>query len=235
MALEVRDLRVSYGPITAVNGVSLTVEPREVTSIVGPNGAGKSSVIRAIMGLARSQGDVVIDGVAISRRRSHARVRAGLSYVPDGHGVFPDMTVRENIRVAAGSGWEERWEALVGLFPVLGEKQTAQASELSGGQQQALSIARALASEPRYILLDEPSMGLSPVAVKGVVEAIEQLSGTGVGVLLAEQNAALALSVSARVHVMVRGEIKRSAEPSELRGTDELRALYLGRAAIGAA
>lgn len=235
MALDVRDLRVAYGPITAVEGVSLTVEPRAVTSIVGPNGAGKSSVIRAIMGFVRGSGDVALDGTSLSRRRPHARARAGLAYVPDGQGVFPDMTVREHIRVAAGAGWEERWESLVGLFPVLGEKQAARASELSGGQQQALSIARALASQPRYILLDEPSMGLSPVAIKSVVEAVEQLSGTGVGVLLAEQNAALALSVSARVHVMVRGQIRRSAEPSELRGTDELRALYLGRAPVNAA
>ncbi|HWK29601.1 MAG TPA: ABC transporter ATP-binding protein [Solirubrobacter sp.] len=231
MALEVTGLRVAYGPITAVDGVSLTVEPRTVTSLVGPNGAGKSSAIRAIMGFVRSQGEVLLDGEPLSKRRTHARARAGLAYVPDGRGVFGDMTVKENIRVAAGAGWEARWEALAALFPVLGEKRAARASELSGGQQQALSIARALASAPRYILLDEPSMGLSPVAVKGVVEAIEQLSGTGVGVLLAEQNAALALSVSSMVHVMVRGEIRRSAEPGELRGTDELRALYLGRAA----
>jgi branched-chain amino acid transport system ATP-binding protein len=229
MALEVRDLGVKYGQIEAVHGVSFEVPSHQVTSIVGPNGAGKSSIVRAALGLVKASGSVTLDGQSIERRRPHQRARAGISYVPDRRGVFPELTVKEHIRMAVGGGWEERWEQLVELFPLLGENQERKGNELSGGQQQTLSIARALANRPKYIVLDEPSIGLSPIAVKGVIEAVEKLSETGVGTLLAEQNAKLALSVSARVHVVVRGRIVRSAEPKELEGTDELRALYLGR------
>lgn len=230
MALEVSGLNVSYGPIRAVRDVTFSVVPHQVTSIIGPNGAGKSSIIRAVLGLQNSLGRIALDGTPVERWRADQRARAGISYVPDHRGVFPGLTVREHIRMAVGGGWQARWKDLVALFPLLEEKRDSKGGELSGGQQRTLSIARALATNPRYIILDEPSIGLSPIAVRSVVEAIEQLSGTGVGILLAEQNAKLALAVSTRVHVVVRGRIERSATPDELRGTDELQALYLGRA-----
>jgi branched-chain amino acid transport system ATP-binding protein len=231
MALEIHDLRVAYGPVVAVQDLSLSVETGSVTSVIGPNGAGKTSTVRAVMGAIASSGRIELDGAPLRRGTTHKRVRAGIAYVPDGRGVFPDLTVKEHIQLAAGRGWEKRWDELVALFPIIGEKQNSKGRELSGGQQQSLSIARALAPRPRYIVLDEPSIGLSPVAIEGVVKAIAAMAESGeVGVLLAEQNSAIALGLSTQVNVMVRGRIQRTATPDELRGTDELRNLYLGLA-----
>jgi branched-chain amino acid transport system ATP-binding protein len=229
MALEVSDFGVAYGPVRAVTGARVEVPERSVIAVIGPNGAGKTSLLRAVMGQVKASGRVAVDGTDISRRSVHARCRLGLGFVPDGRGVFPGLTVREHIRVAAGAHAEERWSTLIQTFPVLEEKQAALGSQLSGGQQQILSIARALASQPRYVLLDEPSMGLSPIAIRQVVDAIARLSAYGVGVLLAEQNVGLALKVSARCHVMVRGEIQLSGTPEEISANRNLEALYLAR------
>lgn len=230
MSLHISDLGVSYGASVAVHEMSLTVEPNQVVSVIGPNGAGKSSLLRGVMGLGPSTGGIELDGVPIQAMSTPARCRAGLSFVPDGPGVFFEMTVKEHIRVAGGRDWKARWESLVERFPLLAEKQHTAAGDLSGGQKQTVSIARALASEPRYILLDEPSMGLSPIAIRGVIDAISELSTTGVGVLIVEQNSSLALSVSDEVHVVVRGSLVHSGTPASLRAAGNLAELYLGRA-----
>lgn len=230
MSLKVRDLRVAYGAAVAVHGISLTVEPHTVVSVIGPNGAGKSSFLSGVMGVVPSAGGVEVDGFPFQSLSSSARSRSGLSYVPDGPGIFPDLTVKEHIRVAGGRCWKKRWVELVERFPLLEEKQDSPARDLSGGQKQTVSIARALASDPSYILLDEPSMGLSPIAIIGVIAAIEELSSGGVGVLLVEQNSSLALGVSDEVHVVVRGSVVASGTPQELRAKN-LAALYLGQPA----
>lgn len=229
MSLRITDLRVAYGAAVAVHGISLEVAPQKVISVIGPNGAGKSSFLRGVMGLGPASGAVELDGVAVESMSTPSRCRAGLGFVPDGPGVFFEMTVKEHIRVAGGRNWKDRWDMLVERFPLLGEKRDTLTGDLSGGQKQTVSIARALASEPRYILLDEPSMGLSPIAIKGVIEVIDELSTTGVGVLVVEQNSTLALSVSDEVHVVVRGRLVQSGTPKSLRADGNLSELYLGR------
>lgn len=228
MTLSVTDLRVSYGAIAAVHGVSLEVQPGQVVAVVGPNGAGKSSLISACMGLVDHGGTVHVDGTDVSNMAAHKRSRAGLSFVPDGQGVFPLLSVRDQLRVGAGRELEDVQAELFETFPLLAEKRAALGQQLSGGQQQLVSIARALSTRPKFILMDEPSIGLSPIAVKGVVSAIEALGGAGLGVLVAEQNVRLALDASDYCHVMVRGEIVRSGTPESLLNDPEVEALYMG-------
>lgn len=230
MSLSLRDLSVAYGPIVAVSGVSLDVEAGRVVAVIGPNGAGKTSLLASVMGLAPGSGSVKLDDEELIGRAPHQRARAGLAYVPSVKGVFTSLTVRETIMAAAGHGFEAAWQDICGWFPLIAQKADALGSDLSGGQQQIVSIARAMATRPRYILMDEPSIGLSPIAVGQLVEAIRVLQQTGVGVLLSEQNAVLALSVSDHIALMVRGEVRLSGTPEEVRGRDDIEGLYLGRA-----
>ena len=230
MSLTISGLGVKYGAITALEPLDLEVPTGGIVGVLGPNGAGKSSLIRALVGLVRSSGTVVLDGTDITRRTTGQRARLGIGYVPDSMGAFADLTVRENIQVAAGSEWKATWERLADAFPLLAAKADTHASSLSGGQRQTLSIARALATGPKYVLLDEPSMGLSPVAIKEVIIAIERLSSFGLGVIIAEQNVNLALDVSSVCHVLQRGRIALTGEPHELRSAPEIKRLYLGRA-----
>lgn len=226
--LSIEDLSVSYGPIKAVENVSLSVPPGKCVAIVGPNGAGKSSLIRAVMGLNAHTGRVSLDGKDLSRLLAHGRARAGLSLVPDGRGVFPLMTVDDQLKMAAGRHVIEVRRDLDAAFPLIADKGKALGNQLSGGQQQTVSIARALATRPSYVLMDEPSMGLSPVAIQEVVRAIENLGGTGVGLLLAEQNVRLALKTSDYCHVMVRGSIVLSGESKDLLNDPAVESLYMG-------
>jgi branched-chain amino acid transport system ATP-binding protein len=230
MTLELDRVTVAYGHIRAVEGVSLTVEPGQVVAVVGPNGAGKSSLIRAVMGLLPHGGEVRIDGKNVSRLPAHKRSRAGMALVPDGRGVFPELTVDAQLEMAAGKRAVAVRQELDKAFPLLRDKGQALGGQLSGGQQQTVSIARALATEPSYVLMDEPSMGLSPVAVQQVVEAIEALGGMGAGILLAEQNVRLALKTSQYCHVMVRGELVLSGPSAELLNDPAVEALYMGSA-----
>lgn len=231
MPLSLRDLSVAYGPIVAVSDVSLDVDAGRVVAVIGPNGAGKTSLLASVMGLAPGSGSVKLDDDELIGRATHQRSRAGLAYVPSVKGVFTSLTVRETIMAAAGRGFGAAWRDICGWFPFIEQKADALGSDLSGGQQQIVSIARAMATRPRYILMDEPSIGLSPIAVGQLVEAIRVLQQTGVGVLLSEQNAVLALSVSDHIALMVRGEIRLSGTPEELRGRDDIEGLYLGRSA----
>jgi branched-chain amino acid transport system ATP-binding protein len=229
MPLQLQRVRVAFGAIQAVREVSLEVEPGRIVAVIGPNGAGKTTLITAVIGLTPHAGRVVADGQGLELAPAHRRSQAGLGYVPAGKGVFSTLTVREHVRVAAGAAFEDAWRQLVDWFPVLDTKQGALGSELSGGQQQIVSIARAMATGPKYLLMDEPSMGLSPIAIRQLAEAITTLRGNGVGILLTEQNAGLALSLSDACHVMVRGEVRLSGLPAELRNRPEVEALYLGR------
>jgi branched-chain amino acid transport system ATP-binding protein len=228
MLLKLSNFNVTYGPITAVSGFQLEVAAGEVVAVIGPNGAGKTSLLAGIMGLVRHQGELSLDGVSLSRATPYVRCKAGMSYVPTGHGVFPSLSVRDNILVASG-GSREVWSRLCGWFPLLDAKKTAAASKLSGGQRQIVSIARAMATMPKILLLDEPSMGLSPIAVGQVKEAISIFVANKVGVIVSEQNAALALSVSDNCVLMVRGERRLAGTPQQLKGRPEIEALYMGR------
>lgn len=229
MPLELRRLRVTFGPIVAVTGVDLTVGEGQIVSVIGPNGAGKTSLLAATIGLVSHAGTISLDGAELSRLPPYARIRAGLGYVPSGKGVFPALSVRENIRVAAGKDFEAAWQRLTTWFPIVATKAASLGSELSGGQQQLVSIARAMATSPRYLLLDEPSIGLSPIAIEALAGALRVLQEQKVSILLAEQNAALAMTLSDQCHLAVRGEIRLSGAPQELRSNPEVEALYLGR------
>jgi branched-chain amino acid transport system ATP-binding protein len=229
MPLGFRKLKVSYGPIVAIEDIDLTVGEGEVVAIIGPNGAGKTSLLAAAIGLVQHSGTVMMDGRDLSQLRSFDRSRAGLGYVPSGKGVFSTLTVRDTVRVAAGRDFNEAWERLTDWFPILATKAQSLGSELSGGQQQIVSIARAMATNPRYLLLDEPSIGLSPIAIEHLAEVVRVLQRQKVSILLSEQNAGLAMTLSDRCVLLVRGEVRLSGTPDELRNKPEVEALYLGR------
>jgi branched-chain amino acid transport system ATP-binding protein len=227
--VKINRLEVAYGPIVAVRRFDAEIKPGQVVAVIGPNGAGKSSLLAAIGGQVPHGGTVELAGARLDGMPSHRRARAGLGFVPSGRGVFPSITVRDHVRIAAGARDAEMWERLVGWFPILGDKQKALGSNLSGGQQQIVSIARAMAADPRFLLMDEPSIGLSPVATDQLAAAVRTLAEQNVGVLLTEQNAGLALKLSDFCLLMVRGETRLSGSPAELRDRPEIEALYLGR------
>jgi branched-chain amino acid transport system ATP-binding protein len=229
MSLKINQLSVSHGLIVAVRDFSAVVEPGVVTAVIGPNGAGKTSLLSAIAGHVKHGGTIELDGTDIAKMPSHRRSRAGIGLVPSERGVFPTLSVRDHIRIAAGKRDKEVWEEIRKRFPIVGEKAASRGSDLSGGQQQLVSVARAMATSPAYILLDEPSIGLSPIAIGLLSDAIRSLAAHGVGVLLTEQNAGLALSVSDRCILMVRGDVRLAGTPVELQNRSEVEALYLGR------
>lgn len=228
MTFEISGLYAGYGRASVLRDVRLNIKSGEIVGVIGPNGAGKTTLSRAIAGSIKSEGSIRIADVEVNKRSAHQRVRAGLGYVPDFRGVFPDISVRDHIRIAGGADWQARWDEISARFKILGDKADAPGSRLSGGQQQLLSIARALASQPKVVLLDEPSIGLSPVAVHSVISAIQSLVDAGVGVLLCEQNAKLALSVCGRINVMSRGQVTWTGNPDDLAAEGLLEELYLG-------
>lgn len=233
--LDVHDLSVSYGPIQAVRGVSLSVAKGEVVALLGANGAGKSSVLKAVMGLApRSKGTVKLDGRAIADGETASIVRRGLTLVPEGRRVFGQLTVYENLRIGSAATPElqrrapESSEKMFALFPKLGERRNLLAGSLSGGEQQMLAIARALMSEPRMLLLDEPSLGLAPNIVDQIFDLLTGLSRDGITLLIVEQNAEAALDLATRGLVLAQGQVAMSGSASELRNNADMARLYLG-------
>lgn len=230
MALEIRDLTVQYGPIRAVQGVSFSVERGQIVSVIGPNGAGKTSLMSALLGMIVHGGEVVADGKRLTRTPSHVRARSGISFVPDARGVFPELTVREQVLVGAAHGDKGVFEELAESFPLLKQFADKPGGSLSGGQKQLVSMARAIAARPHYLLMDEPSIGLSPVAIRGVIDVVRRLGDLGIGVLMTEQNVKIAMSESSECHVMVRGRVELSGPPSELQDDPLIEDLYLGRA-----
>ena len=231
--LEVQDLQSAYGRILALKGVSLRVETGEITAIVGGNGAGKTTLLRCLSGVQPvSAGRVRFHGEDITAWPPHRRVAAGIAQSPEGRQVFGPVSVEDNLRL--GAFRRGRAEVEVGLdrvfdmFPVLKEKRALPAAGLSGGQQQMLAIGRALMSRPRLLLLDEPSMGLAPVLVDQILDAVLALKRTGVTVLLVEQNASAALAIADRGYVIETGRIARSGTGAALLHDPAVRAAYLG-------
>jgi branched-chain amino acid transport system ATP-binding protein len=232
-ALQVEQLRVAYGGIEAVKGVSLTVAPGEIVSLIGANGAGKSSILRGIVRLASGQGSVRVHGKEVSGLQTHQIAALGVQLVPEGRGIFPGMSVREHLELGSylkreRAGIERRMGQVVTLFPRLGERMKQDAGTLSGGEQQMLAIGRALMADPQILLLDEPSLGLAPKLVAEIFAAIERVASTGLTILLVEQNTRLALETAARAYVLVTGEVLLSGTARELRDDPRIQGAYLG-------
>ncbi len=233
--LKIDQLEVAYGAIQAVKGVSLEVKAGEVIAIIGANGAGKSSLLRCIAGLEPAAGGSIrIADTDCTRLAPHRRVGLGVALSPEGRGVFPDQTVRENLMLGAyarrqdKAGVARSIEREFGRFPRLRERQDQLAGTLSGGEQQMLAISRALMSEPRLLLLDEPSLGLAPLIIKDIFTAIRQLRESGLTILLVEQMAKQALGVADRAYVLETGRITLQGSGAELLNDPKVKAAYLG-------
>jgi len=232
--LALQQLQVSYGGIRAVKGIDLEVGAGELVCLIGANGAGKTTTLKAITGLVRpAAGRVLYDGEEISGRRVHEIARRGLAMVPEGRGVFAQLTIEENLAMGAyaradRTAVQSDVERVFTLFPRLKERRAQTAGTLSGGEQQMLAMARALMSRPRLLLLDEPSMGLAPLMVERIFEVVRQIAAEGVTLLLVEQNARLALETSHRGYVLDGGTITISGESRALLGDPRVREAYLG-------
>jgi branched-chain amino acid transport system ATP-binding protein len=228
--LTIEDLHTYYGASHILQGVNLKLQPGAVAAVLGRNGVGKTTTMKTIMGLAKARrGKILIDGAEITRLAPHLVARSGVAYVPEGRLIFPDLDVVENIKVAERKP-AKTWtvERLFELFPSLRERRSNKGSQLSGGEQQMLAIARALVTDPRVILLDEPSQGLAPKVVREVAEVIFRLREEGVTVLLVEQNLKLAERVADRMFIMVKGRIVYDAPPAQFHAeADEIRSRYL--------
>src|SRR4030042_2354513 len=232
--LEVRGIEVSYGELLALRGISFTVREGELVTIIGANGAGKSTILRAVMGLVKCRkGEIFFKGEKITLSPPHQRARLGISLVPEGRRIFPDLTVAENLIMGAyiqedRKAIPSRMEEAFGLFPVLKERQNQVGKTLSGGEQQMLAIGRALMSSPRLILMDEVSLGLMPIYVEETFKIIENLHKQEVTILLVEQNARKALSTADRGHVLETGEIVLSDTSQNLVTNPQVKKAYLG-------
>jgi branched-chain amino acid transport system ATP-binding protein len=234
--LEVRDLVVRYGQVEALHGVSLVVYPGEIVALIGSNGAGKTTTLRAISGMVPVVGgEIEFDGQSIVGLRSHHIVRRGLAHIPEARQIFGDQSVYDNLLLGGFSLAAKHARVLaeqeIRRFPVLYERRAQRAGTLSGGEQQMLAISRGLMSQPKMLLMDEPSMGLAPLLVRQVAETIVQLNQQGVTVLLVEQMASMALAVADRAYVIQNGEVKLSGPSGEVAHNPEVVRAYLGGAA----
>jgi branched-chain amino acid transport system ATP-binding protein len=231
--LHVRSLTARYGLIAACRDITLDVEPGEVLGLIGPNGAGKTSLIGAIAGVVASQGEIRLGNFDLARKAAHERTGLGLATVPDNRGLFPSMTVAENVRLGGQlvrrTEREAAIDAAVAPFPILRSRWNNLAGSLSGGEQQMLAVAKCLASRPSAILLDEPSQGLAPIVVNEMASIIEGLRLSGLTVLLAEQNYGLVQQVAQRFVVLVGGEIILSGAVGELADHDRIARLFLNK------
>jgi branched-chain amino acid transport system ATP-binding protein len=231
--LEVRDLHVAYGQIEAVRGISFEVDAGQVVALIGSNGAGKTTTLRTLSGLQRARaGEIRLDGDRIDRLPAHEIVARGVAHAPEGRRLFPRMTVRENLDLGAYRRSDGEVEADVtmvfGLFPILAERRAQAAGTLSGGEQQMLAIGRALMSRPRLLMLDEPSMGLSPLVMRTIFSTLGELKARGTTLLLVEQNAQAALTLADHGHVLETGRIVLSGSGADLLGDEGVRKAYLG-------
>ena len=236
MLLEVEGLCVNYGHIEAIRDITFGVEEGSVATLIGANGAGKSTTLKSISGLRKIRaGSIKFDGKDLSSIPSHDRVKLGISQSPEGRGIFPGMTVRENLDMGAftrkdrkSAAFQEDVDRVYSLFPRLQERRTQVSGTLSGGEQQMLAIGRALMARPRLLLLDEPSMGLAPKLIQQIFAIIGEINQQGTTVLLVEQNAAQALKRADTAHILETGAIVRSGTGAELAGDDAIKAAYLG-------
>ena len=229
--LDIRNLTARYGQITALRDASITVNAGEAVALLGANGAGKSTLMKTLMGfVAPSEGSIEFDGKPLAGVPTSSRARMGLGYSPEGRRVFPGMTVRENLEVAArdSRNTDMKVAEIFSIFPALEQKQAALGWQLSGGQQQMLAIGRALMTEPKLLLLDEPSLGLSPILTTEVLDRVRTIVSRGTAVLLAEQNVAKALSVCNRAYVLQVGRIVDEGPTDTLRDNPVIREAFLG-------
>lgn len=234
--LEVRDIVVQYGRIRALHGVSLVVHEGELVTLLGSNGAGKTTMMRAISGLLPlTSGSVWFDGKDIGKVKAHRRVADGLIQAPEGRGVFPGMTIIENLEMgcygrkfATKAEHDEKLDWVLTTFPRLAERRNQVGGTLSGGEQQMLAIGRSLMARPKVLLLDEPSMGLAPMVISQIFRIISEINSQGTTVLLVEQNAQQALSRSDRAYILETGEVTRTGVAGDLLKDDSIRAAYLG-------
>jgi branched-chain amino acid transport system ATP-binding protein len=230
--LELDSVEARYGPVQALRGVSLTVGEGEVVAVLGANGAGKTTTLRAISGTVSRTGAIDLDGKPL-RGGPEAMARAGIAHVPEGRGTFVELTVNENLRLGAytrrDGGIKADLERVVGYFPWMAERGSQRAGTLSGGEQQMLALARALMSRPRLLLLDEPSLGLAPLVVREFFRIVRELNEKeGLTVLVVEQDARIALSVSSRAYVLEVGRVALAGSSDDLRENESIRRSYLG-------
>jgi branched-chain amino acid transport system ATP-binding protein len=234
MLLELNDLVVAYGRIQALHGISLSVAEGEIVTLIGANGAGKTTTMRAISGLRPvARGSIRFDGADLTHVRADLRVGRGISQAPEGRGIFPGMTVMENLEMGTYARRDRRafpadLERVFGLFPRLAERRRQAAGTMSGGEQQMLTIGRALMARPRLLLLDEPSMGLAPMLIQQIFGIIREINTQGTTVLLVEQNAQQALSVAHRAYILETGSIVKEGTGRELLGDPAIKEAYLG-------
>jgi len=232
--LELEVVHAYYGLAHVLQGVSLSVAAGEVVALLGRNGAGKTTTLRSIMGLVRVQGgEVLLDGAPVTGRPTHWIARQGVGYVPEDRRMFPGLSVEENLRLAAlgarlgrdreTAAFRQTWE----VFPALEEQAGREASKLSGGQQQMLALARALLGSPRLLLVDEPTQGLAPIVARAIMQTVVRIASGGVGVLLVEQNADVALELADRAYVLDEGLIRASGAAGEIRENQDVRNSYL--------
>ena len=238
MSLEVKDLRVHYGKIEAIKGISFTVNEGEIVTLIGANGAGKTTTLKTISGLRPlSSGSILFEGVEISKIPAHRRVDIGISQSPEGRGIFPGMSVLENLEIGKFHRKDRRHEMdedldkVFSLFPRLKERLTQAGGTLSGGEQQMLAIGRSLMARPKLLLLDEPSMGLAPQMVANIFRIITEINKQGVTILLVEQNAQQALSRAHRAYVLETGSITKVAKAKDLLDDPHIKSAYLGTGA----
>jgi branched-chain amino acid transport system ATP-binding protein len=231
---EVAGVAVNYGAAAAVSDVNLRIDAGELVVVVGPNGAGKSTLINAMAGLhAVASGRLVVDGQDITREPPHRFCDRGIAIVPEGRRLFVNLSVRENLelgsyRTGARKMRAESMRSVCALFPVLAERMDTPAGALSGGQQQMVAIGRALMAQPRFLLLDEPSLGLSPMIAHDMFRAIREVNAQGVAVLLVEQNVAMAMELARRAYVLDEGRIAAEGEPRQLMSQPQIQRAYLG-------
>jgi branched-chain amino acid transport system ATP-binding protein len=232
--LEIGDLHVSYGRVDAVRGVTLSLMPGQIVSVIGPNGAGKTTLLGAAMGLLPSAGTLRFDGIDLHTLDVEGRVECGLTLVPERRELFGELTVLDNLRLGAfarrlsRSALQRRLEGVCARFPRLAERRAQRADTLSGGERQMLALGRALMSEPRLLMLDEPSLGLAPLIVRDILAIVRSLRDDGVSILLVEQNARAALESSDHGYVLETGEIAFAGASSDLVGDPRVQSAYLG-------
>jgi branched-chain amino acid transport system ATP-binding protein len=230
--LELEGVEARYGPVQALHSVSLAVDEGEIAAVLGANGAGKTTTLRAISGTVRRSGGIRFAGRSIARRGPEATARLGIAHVPEGRGIFPELTVWENLRLGAyirRGRIDADLRAMVEHFPWLGRRRDQQAGTLSGGEQQMLALARALMQRPRLLLLDEPSLGLAPIVVAELFRIVRDLNEReGLTVLVVEQNAVIALDAASRAFVLEVGRVALSGASADLRADESVRKSYLG-------
>ncbi len=229
--LEVKDIRVFYGKAIALNGLSLYLNSKELVGIVGPNGAGKSTLLRAISGVVPLAGQILYEGQRLDRLKPHEIIGKGIIHCPERRQLFTEFTVAENLEMGAFLRRDRKdiaqdLDYVYGLFPVLGERRNQIAGTLSGGEQQMLAIGRALMSKPKLLMMDEPSIGLSPIVKQQLVESIFDIWKSGITVLVVEQDASLALDLTQRVYILEHGKIGLEGASEELKDNDEVKRVY---------